>query len=306
MKPAGSERPSTAPPNTAPPSGSLLVRRAGPLSTIQDHGRPRRASQGVACSGAADPGALLRANGLVGNPDDFAGIEVTLGGLIVEAIGEVTVAVTGAPCPLGLSAPDQVGARPDVAIRLASGQRLSLGRIRHGLRAYVGVRGGIDVAPVLGSRSWDCLGRIGPPPLRVGDVVPVGALDDLPAACWVPIPAPALPEEPVLRVTAGWRPEWFGDGALAVLVATRWVVQPASDRTGLRLGGPLIPRLAGELPSEATIVGALQVPPSGQPILLGPDCGTTGGYPVLAVVRRADLGLAAQVRPGGGVRFEVR
>jgi biotin-dependent carboxylase-like uncharacterized protein len=168
------------------------------------------------------------------------------------------------------------------------------------VRLYVCVRGGIDVEPVLGSRSTDLMGGVGPAPVRAGDLLRIGA----PAGASVEPEPYALPEAPVLRASPGPRADWFAADALETLAVSEWRVRPDSNRVGIRLDGPELRRARdGELESEGVVAGALQVPPNGQPILLGPDHPTTGGYPVLAVVSADDLWLAGQLRPGDTVRF---
>jgi biotin-dependent carboxylase-like uncharacterized protein len=272
----------------------LEVVRPGFTTTVQDLGRPGHAALGVGRSGAADRGSFRLANRLVGNPPGAAALEVTLGGLVLRASSVTTVAVTGALCPLskgGLNAP----------ITLWPGEELALGTASSGLRCYVAVRGGIDVPPVLGSRSTDTLGKLGPPPVTAGTLLPVGA-----AALGFPVvdlaPRASLPSSPVLRVTPGPRRDWFASPD--ELLSTVYTVSPDSDRVGIRLTGPpLVRTRTGELPSEACVPGSLQVPPSGRPILFHADHPTTGGYPVIAVVEEDDLDLAAQLRPGQTLRF---
>jgi len=185
-----------------------------------------------------------------------------------------------------------------------AGGLLELGRCRDGVRAYICIRGGIDVEPTLGSRSHDLLTGLGPPPLRDGDVLPVGVEPSRRPEPAGGATAP-LPVEPVLRVLPGPRDDWFPPAAFEALTKVAWRVGTASNRVGVRLEGPPLGRLErGELLSEGVVTGAIQVTPSGQPILLGPDHPTTGGYPVIAVVSAADLALAGQLAPGSSVRFD--
>jgi biotin-dependent carboxylase-like uncharacterized protein len=213
-----------------------------------------------------------------------------------------------------------------VAFGVPAGAVLRIGTPVGGLRTYLAVQGGIDVPAVLGSRSADLLSRLGPAPLRAGDLLPLGAArpadptgpgsagiagpggTGIPAPGTAPQPGRAMTAPVELRVLPGPRDDWFVAGAIEVLCSARYVVTPASDRTGLRLDGPALARAsdsAGELASEGMVTGALQVPPDGQPILLLADHPVTGGYPVIAVVRSADTGLAAQLRPGQPVRFTL-
>ncbi|MGB6455561.1 MAG: biotin-dependent carboxyltransferase family protein, partial [Streptosporangiaceae bacterium] len=192
-----------------------------------------------------------------------------------------------------------------------AGSLLRLGAPAVGLRSYLAVAGGIDVPLVLGSRSADRLSGLGPPPLRPGDRLPVGrprSRQEKPGDSRPGTARPASGEPVPLGVIAGPRDDWFTQDALTALNAGSYQVTPASDRTGLRLAGPVLgrsPGRPGELPSEGVTMGSLQVTHDGQPILLLADHPTTGGYPVIAVVVSADIGLAAQLRPGQRVRFAV-
>ncbi len=284
-------------------TAKIEVVKPGIFATIQDLGRPGLAAIGVGRSGAADRGSLRLANRLVGNPERNAAIEATIGGLVLRFCSHATVAVTGAPCAI------TAGGRatgPNTPISLRPGEELVLGMAAKGLRCYVAVRGGIDVSPVLGARATDTLGRLGPPTLSAGMTLPVGQrVLDHPGVDLAP--RPGLPDEPVLRVTPGPRLDWFTGGALSSLVSEPYTATADVDRVGVRLDGPSLSRArSGELPPEAAVPGALQIPPSGQPILFLADHPVTGGYPVIAVVDEADLDLAAQVRPGQRVRFRSR
>ncbi|MFE3441692.1 biotin-dependent carboxyltransferase family protein [Nocardia sp. NPDC059180] len=279
----------------------LLVERVGPLATVQDLGRPGWFDSGVGVSGAADRGALRLANRLVGNPEGHAGIEVLLGGLTLRVLRHTTLAVTGAPAPAA------VDGRPvghASVLELEPDQSLSLGLSATGLRSYVGVRGGVDVVPVLGSRSRDTMSGIGPEPLRRGDELPIG-----PAPRSFPIidlaPLADMPAVLDIRAIPGPRDDWFTDAS--ALFSGSWTVSADVDRIGARLRrntGPALERGIGqELPTEGVALGAVQVPPSGQPVVFLADHPITGGYPVIAVVADADVDLMAQARPGQTVRF---
>lgn len=266
----------------------------GPLATVQDLGRIGFAAVGVPRSGAFDRAAAALANRLVGNAPHAAVLEVTLGGLRVRTRRAVTVALTGAVCG---------GVDWGTALTLPRGTELHLDAPATGLRSYLAVRGGVDVDPVLGSRSTDLLSGLGPDPLRGGDVLAVGA--DVVAEV-SDATAPGRSAGAPLRIDAGPRDDWFGARAVEQLTATAWTVRGESDRVGVRLDGPGLRRArTGELPSEPMLPGAVQVPGDGRPILFGPDCPVTGGYPVIAVVRAADLDVAAQLRPGDMLRFAL-
>jgi biotin-dependent carboxylase-like uncharacterized protein len=188
-------------------------------------------------------------------------------------------------------------------VYLRAGDVLEVGGATAGLRTYIAVRGGLAPELTLGSASTDLLTGLGPPPLRSGVRLAVGpAPREFPAVDVAPIPAPAA--EPILRLVFGPRADWFTDEARHRLTGSAYAVSDTSNRVGLRLDGPTLGRRRpGELKSEGMVAGALQVPPSGAPILLLADHPTTGGYPVIAVVRRDDLPAAGQLRPGQPVRF---
>lgn len=272
----------------------------GPLATVQDLGRRGSSSIGVTSSGAADRSAAGLANRLVGNDPAAAVVEVTAGGLRVRAGRTLLVAVTGAPVPVVVSGR---AAAFDAPLILEPGAVLVLGRPAVGLRSYLAVRGGVDVRPVLGSRSTDTLSGLGPPPLRPGDHLLVGTLAaDEPVVDVAAVRPPS--SRPVLRVLPGPRRDWLAPEAWAALTQEHWTVTADSDRVGLRLAGARLARARqDELPSEGLVPGAVQVPPDGAPVLFLVDHPVTGGYPVLAVVTTADLSAAAQLRPGDTVRF---
>lgn len=280
-------------------SRALEVVAVGALALVEDLGRPGHGASGVGRSGAADRAALRLANRLVANPEDAAGIEVVFGGLAVRATTPVTVALTGAPAPAEVDG-TPVGHRALVDLR--SGQVLRLGVPPRGLRSYLAVRGGIDVPPVLGSRSTDTLSGLGPPRLEEGAVLPVGPEPvALPLVDVAPVPDP--PDGPVtLRAVRGPRADFFTDPD--ELTGTHWVASSRSDRVGMRLdGGHLRRGNDSELRSEGMVRGAVQVPPGGAPVVFLADHPVTGGYPVVATVCDADVDRAAQIRPGQGVRF---
>ncbi|MDM7832277.1 5-oxoprolinase subunit C family protein [Cellulomonas edaphi] len=282
---------------------ALEVLAPGVLALVEDLGRPGYAHMGVGRSGAADPGALRLANRLVANPASHAGIEVLLGGLRLRALGPVTVALAGAR---GTALVDGRPVGRDAVLEVPDGGELVLGTATRGLRTYLAVRGGIDVPPVLGSRSTDRLAGVGPAPLAAGDVLPVGAPPtDLPAIDLAPVPT--WPDEVVVPVRPGPHADWFVDGLATLTSRAGYRATPASDRVAVRLDGPVVartPRAAGaELKPVGLVPGAVQIPPDGRPVVFGADHPVTGGYPVLAVVRSSALGAMAQLRPGEAVRF---
>ncbi|MFF5921181.1 biotin-dependent carboxyltransferase family protein [Streptomyces flavochromogenes] len=281
---------------------AVVVVRAGALTTVQDLGRSGYAHLGVPRSGALDPAAVRLVNRLVGNPETAAVLETTVDGCALRPRRTVTVAVGGAPCPVRV---DGHPAAWGTAVRVPAGSVLEIGAATRGLRAYVAIGGGVDVAPVLGSRSTDLLSGLGPPPAAEETVLPLGPDTATAVRGSVDAPPwPGPPDELVLRVRFGPRDDWFTAAALRTLVTRAYRVSSASNRIGLRLEGPALERaLRGELASEGMVLGAVQVPPDGRPVVFLADHPTTGGYPVVGVVREADLGAAAQAVPGTPVRF---
>ena len=281
----------------------LRVLATGPSSTVQDAGRRGWLSSGVGRSGAADLASYALANRLVANPEGAAAVESVLGGLSVQATSTTTVAVTGAPAPVQV---DGRTAAHHSVLTLRPGQRLTLGMASVGLRTYLAVRGGIAVEPVLGSRSTDTLSGIGPAPLAAGDELPIGEPPpEWPVLDCAPL-APLTDAPVVVRARLGPRHDWFTEPAR--LFEGGWVVSSQTDRVGARLdrlrGSPgLTRRDDRELPSEGMPSGAVQVPPSGQPVVFLADHPITGGYPVVATVLGSDLSALGQARPGQVVIF---
>ncbi|WP_338017919.1 biotin-dependent carboxyltransferase family protein [Streptomyces taklimakanensis] len=289
---------------TGPAAGGVLeVVRAGALTTVQDLGRTGLAHLGVPRAGAVDLPAHRLANRLVGNPAGAATLETTLTGCAVRvrAGRPVSVAVTGAPCPV------RIDGRPapwGTTVRVSDGSVVELDAARAGVRGYLAVAGGVAVEPVLGSRSTDLLSGLGPEPLSEGVRLPIGGERGwAPHPDIVPVPGPPVTEL-VLPLVLGPRDDWFTPAALRLLGAGAWRVSAASNRVGLRTEGPSLERArGGELPSEGVVTGAVQVPPDGRPVVFLADHPTTGGYPVVGVVPEEALAAAAQAVPGLAVRF---
>lgn len=270
----------------------------GALVTVQDRGRPGLAHLGVPLAGWLDPAAATLANRLVGNPGAAAVLEVAGGGLRLLHHGAGRwVAVAGAVCDVVVDGAARDHGRP---VWVPSGAELRLGPALTGVRTYLAVAGGVDVPSVLGSRSTDTLAWVGPPRVESGAVLALGSTYGVPAPVDVAVPARTGP----LGITPGPRADWFEDGSFERLCDGEYAVTAASNRVGLRLEGPrLARRRHEELPSEGMVLGAVQVPPDGLPVVFLADHPTTGGYPVIAVVDLADLGQCAQLRPGDPVRF---
>jgi biotin-dependent carboxylase-like uncharacterized protein len=279
----------------------LSVLTPGPLTTVQDLGRVGYAHLGVSTSGAADRESLALANRLVGNPPGTPALEVTFGGLSIRLDSPRLVALTGAPAPAfadGKPVPDPI------RFRLGASRVLTLERPAVGVRTYLAIAGGLLVAPVLGGAGYDVLAGHGPRPLRAGDTMSLGAA----------LPPPQVPVElAISRVPVGsatvrfrWGPrhQLFDAADRELFVTNRWLTSTESNRVGVRLlGTPLrIGKVA--LASEGMVRGSIQVPPSGEPIVLLADYPVTGGYPVIGVVTERDLGLVAQSPPGTEINFQ--
>jgi biotin-dependent carboxylase-like uncharacterized protein len=228
----------------------LVVARPGPLSTVQDLGRPGYSRLGVGRSGAVDRTSFLLANRLVGNRPEAAALEVTMGGLSLVAVQDVYVSVTGADAPVTVD-----GRRRGIntAFVVEAGRTVSLGVPSTGVRTYLAVRGGVDVDPVLGSRSTDTLAGLGPASLRPGTELPVGTLhDSFPPVDFAPV---ATTSDADLVVDFAWGPRdaWFTADARRLLCSTSWLVDAASNRVGVRLEGPSLERARrDELPELRT------------------------------------------------------
>jgi biotin-dependent carboxylase-like uncharacterized protein len=279
----------------------IHVLEPGLFTTVQDLGRDGLGHLGVPTAGAADTFSLRVANRLVGNADGTAALEMTGQGAalrfdapasIALAGGEVEATLDGQPLPM------------DQTIRVMPGAVLHTGSIHTGLRVYLAVAGGLSVPMMLGSASSDTLSGLGPARLEAGMQIAIAPYADIPGF-YLRAP-PSFGGGTMLRVMAGPQEEWFTPAARKLLLDAEYRVLSQSDRTGLRLTGEKLERSRkDELPSMGMVAGAIQVPGSGQPIVLLANHGATGGYPVIANVISADLGTLAQLAPGKGVRFSV-
>lgn len=278
---------------------ALKVLATGPLTALQDEGRRGLGAIGVGRSGAADLPAYRAANRLVGNSFGAAALETTAGGLAVRAHGTLTLAVTGPRTRV------LVNGRPagsHALLHLNDGDALEIANPPTGLRNYLAVRGGIAGGKVLGSLATDLLSGLGPKPLSPGDILRIGgAQENWPLVDQLP---PAAMTS-TLSFTPGPRADWFTPAAHEALTAQRWTVTADANRVGVRINGAegLERAITRELPSEGMVVGAVQVPADGQPVLFLADHPVTGGYPVIAVLTAGAVAAAAQLRPGDPVRF---
>lgn len=292
--------------------GEVTVRRAGPLTTVQDLGRAEGRREGVSVGGALDLFAARVVNLLVGNPEDAAVLEITLGGSRLRFSDDRRVAWCGGAFPARIAQNDFPAGRPGLVRR---GEELEFDSTNRGGRAWIAIAGGIDVPLVLGSRSTDLRCAFGgfegralrdDDQLSLGDITP-GKTDGPRFAAW------SAPGEwtqtsmraPVLRVLQGSEWDEFVREAQTALLKQLFTVSEKADRMGARLEGAALNRTnRWELPSEAVAPGTVQVAHDGQPIVLLGDCQTIGGYPKIAHVITVDLPRAAQLRPNDTVRFQ--
>lgn len=322
---------SSKPVDLGTPTSGLKIISAGLQSVITDLGRAGHGDLGVPESGAMDRRAASSANFILGNQRGAAVIENLDGGLKITAVGDQVLAVAGASVPLTVTppagyqptpAPERPATRPflpppptqalnyhprdNTPFALLDGWTLAIGAPTAGLRAYVAVRGGLEVPLVLGSASADLLSGEGPAPLTAGDVVPV-ATPSWPSIVQRGDEGVELPaDDHIVRITLGPRDDWFDADQIESLTSQRWVVTDRSNRIGLRLEGtPLSRNRSGELVSEGTVSGAIQIPPEGQPVVFLRDHPVTGGYPVIAVINSADLDGLGQLPPGASIGFRI-
>jgi antagonist of KipI len=281
------------------------VVKPGMLTTVQDLGRAGYQGLGVPVSGPMDAYSHRLANQILGNDPMAAALEITLLGPELVAEGDVTCALAGAEIEVTV---DGVPAPRHQPFRVPSGARVRCGSRGKGARITLAVRGGFDLPATLGSRATHLVSRMGPfggRALRAGDVLPV-----LPAAPGRPSTAATALDLPDggahLRVVPAAHRERFTDDAWGLLVRARFTVSPQSNRMGYRLDGAVLGHVgAADILSEAMPIGALQVPSSGQPILLMAERQTTGGYATIANVITADLPVAGQLAPGDWIAFQA-
>jgi antagonist of KipI len=288
---------------------AIHVIKPGMLTTVQDRGRWGLQARGVPVAGPMDPYSHRLANALVGNDVDAATLEVTLVGPELEFGDERVVAVAGAEFALTV---DGRSAPVNAVFVVTAGARLRFGRRSRGARAYIAINGGVDTPLTLGSRATHlvaAMGGINGRALRAGDNLPLGdptlsrtlvGGDSQPIAIQFPEGVARL------RVLPGPQQEYFPPDALDVLQSASYAISHASDRMAFRLDGPRLTHArSADIISDATPLGALQVPASGQPILLMADRQTSGGYPKIATVISADICIAGQLAPGDTISFSV-
>lgn len=285
-----------------PMNARMTVHHAGALTTFQDRGRFGFAHFGVTPAGPADPESFRLANRLTGNPEDSAVLELTLGGFGAILTDGRLAALTGAPAPV------RVGGRRVVdpfLFWIPPKVPFEIGLPQVGLRSYFTVGGGFRADPVLGSLATDTLSGLGPSVLTAGTDVELGDRRDPEFSSTDTVYFRAPVGDPVvIRFRWGPRDALFSEADKATLTNAMWTVSSDSNRVGTRLTGPGLHCRHGSLPSEGTALGAIQVPPSGQPIVFLPDHPVTGGYPVIGVVTDDDIGYLAQARPGSSIKLQ--
>ncbi|MTD31086.1 biotin-dependent carboxyltransferase family protein [Planomicrobium sp. YIM 101495] len=289
----------------------LIIRKAGLFTTIQDLGRPGLRRFGISSGGAMDTSAFRIANLLVGNPENSAAIEVTMNGPEILFAQSAEIALCGADLSPAINGTDAPMWRP---VQIEAGDVLSFGMPKSGCRTYLAIAGGIQVPSVMNSASTLTRAGIGGfcgRALRKGDQLSIGesrSTKTTKAVNWYVSPCfrTDSPEDPIIRLLKGRHHALFGAGSHERLTTEPFVVTNEADRMGYRLDGPpLTLEKPQELLSEAVIPGTIQVPASGNPIVLMADCQTTGGYPKIGQIAAVDLPVAAQLRPGQQVRFEL-
>jgi 5-oxoprolinase (ATP-hydrolysing) subunit C len=281
---------------------ALVVVTADPATSVQDGGRQGAQRFGLPPSGAMDRTALAVANTLVGNAPFAAAIEIgPFGAGFKPHDGAVRVALAGAMRAASCGGERVAFVRTFI---ITGGETLTLGPARDGVFSYLAIEGGLHGDPVFGSLSVTSRAGIGSPfprNLRAGDSVPIGEIHPRAneRSC-APLPLATGP----IRVIAGPQDDEFDPGSMALLLESEWSVAAASDRMGYRLEGPALHHMRGHnIVSDGLVTGSIQVPGSGQPIVMMPDRGTTGGYPKIATVVSVDIGRLAQTRPGTRIRF---
>jgi len=289
---------------TAP---ALIVERCGVLTTIQDGGRYGYQRFGVTPAGPMDPWAFRLANRMLIQNDDEAGLEVGPGSLVLRVEAErVRIALAGAERPVAV---DGRAVPWWSVLNAGGGQRIELGPAARGVWSYLAVAGGLAVRPVMGSRATHTLTRLGGlegRPLRQGDRLPLADSAIAPDAPDFALVEPPVEPQGPIRILLGPQEAWFTETGVAALLGTPWRVSSRSDRMGYRLEGPPIEHARSpNIVSDGIVTGAIQVPGSGQPIVLMADRQSTGGYPKIGTVISADIGRLAQTPAGGIVRFRA-
>jgi biotin-dependent carboxylase-like uncharacterized protein len=281
----------------------LVIASIGPASSVQDGGRPGSQRYGLTSGGAMDLMSLAAANALVGNAARAAVIEIgPFGAAFTAREGAVRIALAGSPRNADIAARSVTF---DSSVTLAAGETLTLGFARGGAFSYLAIEGGIEGEKMFGSLAVNARAGLGSPyprPLQAGDELQVKAASGA-AECRIELPAAG---NGPIRVVMGPQDDEFSEEAKALFLGSEWKISATSDRMGYRLEGSVIKHLHGHnIVSDGTVNGSIQVPGNGQPIVLMPDRGTSGGYPKIATVITADFGRFAQTPAGHSFRFRA-
>ena len=286
----------------------IRIIKPGLLATVQDLGRWGHQAAGVPVAGPMDPYSHRLANLLVGNGEHAAAIETTLIGPEIAFETPAIFALTGADLSPRL---DGKPLPTNTVCEAPAGGVLSFGARRRGARTYLAIGGGVQVPEVFGSRAThliSAMGGVSGRALRAGDRLETGEPVRPGPRVGRRLPPVVPPPEggAIVRVRPGPQSEYFTEQALQTLETARFTISTRSDRMGYRLDGPPLAHARGaDIISDATPLGVIQVPASGQPILLMADRQTTGGYPKIATVITADLALAGQLAPGDWIGFRA-
>ncbi len=283
----------------------LVVAACGPMTSLQDRGRLGYQGFGVSPSGAMDRRALAMANALVGNPPGTAAIEfMNLGGAFTPEGGDLRVALVGAGSSLAV---DGASVPPRTSVLLKEGQAAQVGHMRTGTFAYLAVAGGFAVTPQLGSLSFHQRSRLGGlngAALKAGDRLPCRPGVQAGELMHLPLDSPE--ETGPIRVMLGPQDDYLPEETIRTFLNEEFAVSPQADRMGFQLTGPRLEHAKGfNIVSDGIVDGHIQVPGSGQPIVLMRDRQTAGGYPKIATIISADLDRFGQLRPGSLLRFRA-
>ncbi len=298
----------SSPPRFGAGAAFLEVMSVDGLVSVQDLGRPGQRAGTVPLSGAADQTSHRLVNRLVGNVEGAATLECTFASIRLRASAETVVAVGGPPCHVGVETSGRPSDRGGtaVALTLHRGEELVVGRPRSGLRTYVAVRGGVDAPLELGSRSWDSLAGLGPPPLTPGEKLGIGDLVDPGTVPLRDLGGTAIPPRTEIPLDPGPHLGLLDASTQRRFGSLTLTVGSRADRAGVQLAEIVAPGLTAGIASFPVLPGSVQIPPDGRPFVLGRDSGVTGGYPVVGVVPIHSLDLVGQLRPGDRFRFRAR
>ena len=284
---------------------ALRILRPGPFSTIQDLGRRGYMKDGFPQSGVMDDYSFLQANRLLGNDKNAAAIEMTLMGLAAAFTEDTDFVAAGGDFGAAL---DDMPIAPNMLYHAKAGAVITFGAAKTGCRCYLAVAGGFDVPPVMGSRSTTVKCRIGGMDgrkLQSGDLLPIGKASCTPSPVGTQFDNPMPDDTLTIRAVPGPQDDLFTEEDLRLFFSQVYTITPESDRMGMRLAGdtPLKGKRGTDIISDGIAFGAVQVPSSGQPIVLMADRQTVGGYAKIATVISCDLHLLAQAKPAQTIRF---